>query len=49
MHVLATKEDVNNLKLEIEKTRSDIINCMFIPWAGQFASLIAVLQIFFKK
>lgn len=23
MHVLATKEDVNNLKLEIEKTRSD--------------------------
>lgn len=47
--VLATKEDVNNLKLEIEKTRSDIIKWMFIFWAGQFASLIAVLQIFFKK
>lgn len=47
--VLATKEDVNNLKLEIEKTRSDIIKWLFIFWAGQFASLIAVLQLFFKK
>ena len=52
----ATKEDINELKIEIEKvrtemerTRSDIIKWMFLFWIGQLASLIAILQIFFRK
>ncbi len=51
--ILATKEDLANLKTElmvqIEKTRSDIIKWMFLFWIGQLASLIAILQIFFKR
>ena len=54
--ILATKEDINNLKLEIEKVRTemhnmkaDIIKWMFLFWIGQLASLIAILQIFFRK
>lgn len=40
--VLATKEDLANVK-------SDIIKWMFLFWIGQLASLIAILQIFFRK
>ena len=54
--ILATKEDINNLKLEIEKVRTemhnmkaDIIKWMFLFWIGQLASLVAILQIFFHK
>jgi hypothetical protein len=51
--ILATKEDLANLRtdlmVEIEKTRSDIIKWMFLFWIGQLASLIAILQIFFKR
>lgn len=60
MDVLATKgdlalvrEDLVNIKaeleLKIEQVRSDIIKWMFLFWIGQLASLIAILQIFFKK
>ena len=40
--VLATKEDIANL-------RADIIKWMFLLWIGQLASLLAILQIFFKR
>lgn len=40
--ILATKEDLANLK-------ADIIKWMFLFWVGQLASLIAILQMFFKK
>lgn len=40
--ILATKEDLANLK-------ADIIKWMFLFWVGQLASLVAVLQIFFKS
>lgn len=53
---LATKEDIHNLKIEIEEIRTDmqkmkaeIIKWMFLFWIGQLASLIAILQIFFKR
>lgn len=46
--ILATKQDISNLEVKIEKTRSDIIKWMFIFWAGQIGALIAILQIFFK-
>ncbi len=40
--ILATKTDLANLK-------ADIIKWMFLFWIGQLASLIAILQIFFRK
>lgn len=40
--ILATKVDLANLK-------ADIIKWMFLFWIGQLASLITILQIFFKK
>ncbi|KAF0146388.1 MAG: hypothetical protein FD156_56 [Nitrospirae bacterium] len=40
--ILATKTDLANVK-------SDIIKWMFLFWIGQLASLIAILQIFFRK
>ena len=50
--VLATKEDVANLraaiKEDIANLRADIIKWMFLFWIGQLASLLAILQIFFK-
>ncbi|MDP2682458.1 MAG: DUF1640 domain-containing protein [Deltaproteobacteria bacterium] len=46
---LATKQDIANLEIKIEKTRSDIIKWMFLFWIGQLASFIAILQIFFRK
>ncbi|NCO67210.1 MAG: hypothetical protein GW873_01440 [Nitrospirae bacterium] len=39
----------SELKTEIQKSRSDIIKWMFLFWIGQLASLIAILQIFFRK
>jgi hypothetical protein len=39
--ILATKEDLANLKAEI-------IKWMFIFWVGQIGALIAILQIFFR-
>ena len=47
--VLATKQDVANLEIKMEKVKSDIIKWMFLFWVGQLASLIAILQIFFRK
>ena len=47
--ILATKRDIANLEIKIEKTRADLIKWMFLFWIGQLASLIAILQIFFKK
>lgn len=50
---LTTKLDLANtkaeLELKIEQVKSDIIKWMFLFWIGQLASLIAILQIFFKK
>ena len=40
--ILATKTDLANMK-------ADIIKWMFLFWIGQLASLIAILQIFFRK
>lgn len=47
--ILASKQDIANLELKIEQTRSDIIKWMFLFWLGQLASLSAILQIFFRK
>lgn len=54
--VLATKQDIANLKedilnleVKLEKTRADLIKWMFLFWIGQLASLLAILQIFFRR
>jgi len=46
---MATKQDIANLEIKLEKTRADIIKWMFLFWIGQLASLIAVLELFFKR
>jgi len=43
------KQDIANLEIKLEKTRADIIKWMFLFWIGQLASLIAVLELFFKR
>ena len=47
--LLATKQDIANLEIKLEKAKADIIKWMFLFWVGQLASLIAILQIFFHK
>jgi len=47
--ILATKQDMSLLEIKIEKTRADIIKWMFLFWIGQMVSLVAILQLFFKK
>ncbi len=44
--ILATKQDIANLEIKIEKIKSDIIKWMFIFWAGQIGALIAILEIY---
>ncbi len=50
--IKALKERINQLEIKleikIEAIRSDIIRWMFLFWIGQFAALIAILQLFFK-
>ena len=47
--ILATKIDIEGLRTEIQKMKADIIKWMFLFWIGQLASLIAILQIFFRQ
>ena len=43
------KQDIANLEIKLEKTRAGIIKWMFLFWIGQLASLIAILELFFKR
>ncbi|MGI4021011.1 MAG: hypothetical protein ACRYFA_05855 [Janthinobacterium lividum] len=54
--VLATKQDINNLKLEMGELRTEmanhkaeIIKWMFIFWIGQLAAMIAIAEFLIKK
>ncbi|MBU4320225.1 MAG: hypothetical protein L6246_01865 [Thermodesulfovibrionales bacterium] len=47
--ILATKIDIEELRTEIQKMKAEIIKWMFLFWIGQLASLIAILQIFFRQ
>ncbi len=48
LKVLATKEDIANVREEMANVKSEIIKWMFIFWIGQIGVLIALLTIFFK-
>jgi hypothetical protein len=43
--ILATKQDVSELKLEIKENKADTIKWMFIFWVGQLAALITLLKL----
>ena len=45
---LATKNDVHDLDIKIEKTKAEIIKWMFIFWAGQTGIMIGILALFHK-
>ena len=42
--VLATKQDLMDLRIEMEKNRSDLIKWMFIFWIGQLAAFTAIAK-----
>ena len=46
---LAEKQDILATKADIANIKADIIKWMFLFWIGQLASLIAILQIFFRQ
>jgi hypothetical protein len=41
---LTTKQDVNELKVELKETKSEMIKWMFIFWVSQLAAIIAVIK-----
>jgi hypothetical protein len=56
LNVVATKQDVTNIKEDISKveiklaeTKSEIIKWMFIFWVGQLASFIAIAKFVFHQ
>lgn len=50
--LLATKEDIANLKVEIAGVKSELMKWMFIFWLGQIGVLsgiiFAMLRLYFK-
>ena len=45
---IATKFDISDLVVKLEKTKADIIKWMFIFWAGQTGIMVAILSLFHK-
>ncbi|MBI5050648.1 MAG: hypothetical protein HZC11_07235 [Nitrospirae bacterium] len=46
---LDEKQDILATKADLANVKADIIKWMFLFWIGQLASLIAILQIFFRR
>jgi hypothetical protein len=44
--VLATKEDISNVRQEIASSKADMIKWMFIFWIGQLGAMIALTKFF---
>ena len=49
LKTVATKDDLRKLEIKMEQVKSELIKWMFIFWIGQFASITAVLFLFFKR
>jgi hypothetical protein len=47
--VLATKEDIGNVRREIAEAKADTIKWMFIFWIGQIGALLGIILLFLKK
>ena len=46
---LAAKDDIANVRKEINEAKADTIKWMFIFWIGQIAAILGVIFLFFKK
>jgi len=53
LKILATKEDIYNLRSELQKqivdTKAEMIKWMFIFWIGQIAVTFGFILLFIKK
>ncbi|MGI8581134.1 MAG: hypothetical protein ACR2KX_03015 [Chitinophagaceae bacterium] len=47
--ILATKEDIYQLKIEMKEQKSELIKWMFIFWIGQLGATIAIILLFIKR
>lgn len=47
--LLATRDDIGQLRKEVADSKADTIKWMFIFWAGQFGATIAAVIILLKK
>ncbi|HWK05420.1 MAG TPA: hypothetical protein VNS58_17395 [Puia sp.] len=51
--ILATKEDIGQLRKEVAETKADIIKWSFVFWVGTvitvLGGLFAILKLFFNK
>lgn len=41
---LKLEKGLDGIRLEMERTRADILNWNFLMWVGQFAAITAVLS-----
>jgi len=48
-NILATKEDIYNLKVEMKEQKSEIIKWMFIFWASQIAATVGFIMMYIKQ
>ena len=48
-NLLATKEDIANLRTETKEMKSEMIKWMFIFWVGQMAVTFGFILLFLKK
>ena len=48
-NLLATKEDIANLRTEMKEMKSEMIKWMFIFWVGQMAVTFGFILLFLKK
>ena len=49
LKVLATKEDIANLKVEMKEMKAEMIKWMFIFWVGQLAATFGLIMVYLKK
>lgn len=49
LNEVATKDDLRKLEIKVEQLKAELIKWMFLFWLGQFASITAVLFLFFKR
>ena len=45
MRELATKEELNGVRLELRDFKSEILKWMFIFWVGQLAAMVAIVKL----
>lgn len=46
--ILASKEDVSDVKNELAHTKADLIKWMFIFWVGQILAILAIVNFMLK-